>query len=179
MKIIKRAVLVLAVALAFVALPCFAYADNSAGETNGALNIEHKITDNISVVEATPSDETATSTIISDQETPLSIRPYETGWSLANLLATLLTVAIGIGLVASSTMRRNGDEGSSHNFGLTVFGMTAAVMATILFTSTEDIQAQMVAVDSFTVVHIVILAVAILCVALSAKKNVETSSFQL
>jgi hypothetical protein len=178
MKIIKRITLALAVVL-MLALPCFAYAENSIGETDGTLSAEQALADDISVVEATPSDDTAASTALPEQEPPLSIRPYETGWSLTNLLASLLTIAIGIGLVISSTMRRNNDDGSSSNFGLTVFGMTAAVMATILFTSTEDIQTQMIVADSFTVVHLVILAVAVLCVALSMKKTEEVSSIHL
>jgi hypothetical protein len=164
MKIIKRAALALMLALLF-ALPSYAYADTNASEP--------------SAVETTTSDELAASTTIPEQETPLSIRPYETGWSLINLLASLLTVIIGIGLVVVSTIRRNDDDGSPNNFGLTVFSMTAAVMATILFTSTADIQTQMIAVDSFTAVHVVVLAVAILCAVLSTKKSVGVSSIQL
>jgi hypothetical protein len=179
MRIIKRVALALAIVLVF-ALPCAAYADSGTSEAGGALNIEQRIADNISIAEATPSDAAAASMNIPEQDIPLSIRPYEKGWSVANLLASLTTVVIGVGLVVSSTLRRNDDDdGSSNNFGLTVFGMTAAVMATILFTSTEDMQTQMIVADGFTVVHVVILAVAVLCAVLATKKNEEVSSVQL
>jgi hypothetical protein len=178
MRIIKRAVLALAVALVF-ALPCSAYADSSASEADGVLNIEQKIAGNTSIAEAASSDAAVASRNIPDQDIPLSIRPYEQGWSLTNLFASLVTVIIGVSLVISSTLHRNNNDGSSNNFGLTVFGMTAAVMATILFSSTADIQTQMIAVDSFTVVHIVIMAVAILCAVLSMKKSEEEASVQL
>jgi hypothetical protein len=111
---------------------------------------------------------------VPDEQTPLSVRAYESGWSLVNLVASLLTIIIGVGLVGLSMMRqhKSGEQVSS-NFGLTIFGMAAAVISTILFTSTGDIQAQPTAVDGYTVVHLTILAVSILCAFLSVRKDLQ------
>jgi hypothetical protein len=112
---------------------------------------------------------------IPDTEIPLSVRPYETGWSAVNLTASLLTIIIGVTLVILSVIRRNDKASSSNTFGLAIFGMTAAILSTILFTSTAEIQAKMVVADSFTVAHLAVLAVAILCAALTMKRSTEVS----
>jgi hypothetical protein len=110
---------------------------------------------------------------IPDSETPLNIRPYERGWSLVNLVAALLTIIIGVGLVGFSMVQRQHGGRMPDNFGLTVFGMAAAVISTILFTSTEDVQSQMIAVDGFTVIHITVLGIAFLCAFLSVRKDLQ------
>jgi hypothetical protein len=108
---------------------------------------------------------------IPDQQTPLIPRPYERGWALVNLLVSLLTIIIGVGLVGLSMVQRQRRVRTSNSFGLTVFGMAAAVISTILFTSTEDLQSRMVVVDGFTVIHLAVLAVSVLCVYLSVRKE--------
>jgi hypothetical protein len=164
--------------LFLIGLPCFAYAHASEGtiETandtvNVAVNDEQESSYAARLFEASPSGATTQTTTISEQQVPLVMLPYETGWALANLLASLLTVVVSVFLVFSSSLRRNNGERGSEGYGLTVFSMTAAIMTTILFASTEDIQSQMVVFDSLTVVHVALLAVAILCVVLSVKKN--------
>jgi hypothetical protein len=119
------------------------------------------------------SGETPEGETIPEEETPLSIKPYELGWSVVNLLATLLTIIIGVVLVVLSMVQRSGKDQTSNSFGLTVFGMAAAVISTILFVSTEDMRMRMIAVDSFTVAHVAVLAVAVLCAALSVRKEAQ------
>jgi uncharacterized membrane protein len=94
---------------------------------------------------------------------------------VVNLVTSLLTVVIGVALVVFSVVRRNDKAHSSNTFGLAIFGMAAAILSTILFTSTEEIQYKMVVVDSFTVAHLAVLAVAVLCVVLAMRRGTEVS----
>jgi hypothetical protein len=177
MKIWKRIILAMVCALV-LAFPLLVYAENDA--TNGSSDAEQTTTTRGAVgdaVEAEPADD---GTTIPEEETPLSRRSFEPGWALVNLLASLLTIIIGVTLVTYSMLSRSKGEQSGsdgqqppNNFGLAVFGMFAAVISTILFTSTEDLSSRMIVVDSFTVVHIAVLAVSILCAVLSVKREAE------
>ncbi|MDR0350418.1 MAG: hypothetical protein LBH64_02570 [Coriobacteriales bacterium] len=112
-------------------------------------------------------------TEIVEPNIPLSIRPYETGWSVVSLFASLITVIIGVVLTVLSVLRRSRKRHASNRLGLAIFGMAAAIVSTILFTSTEELQSQMILADSFTPVHVAMMAVAILCAFLFAKKETE------
>ncbi|MDR2106347.1 MAG: hypothetical protein LBP24_02960 [Coriobacteriales bacterium] len=164
-----RWIVLTAAFLCMLGLPAVIYADDSVADTpadiSSALNIE----------QSTPSggEAGAEQQTISEGESPLSPQPYERGWSLVNLLISLLTIIIGIGLVALSMVQRQRDGRVPENFGLTVFGMASAVISTILFTSTEDIQAQMVVIDNFTTIHITVLGVSLLCVFLFLRKDLQ------
>ncbi|MDR0350456.1 MAG: hypothetical protein LBH64_02770 [Coriobacteriales bacterium] len=114
--------------------------------------------------------------VIPESETPLSIRPYELGWALVNLLAALLSLVIGVAMAVMTMLQRQADERQvSDSFGLTVFSMAAAAFSMILFTSTEDFSAGMILVDSFTVAHIALLAVALVCGALFLRRDAGKS----
>jgi hypothetical protein len=182
----KSAILI-AVLLLGLSLSVLAYADE--GVQDAALDSAASVTGETYAVDATDSaagaasDETAAGEAddpqtIPEQQTPLIAKPHERGWALVNLLASFLTVAIGVGLVGLSMMQRQRSTSASGSFGLTVFGMAAAVISTILFTSTEDIQTRMVAVDGFTVIHIAVLAVSILCVYLSVRKEPQKETWR-
>jgi hypothetical protein len=111
---------------------------------------------------------------IPDEETPRSILPYELGWSLVNLFLSLLTTIIGLSLIVFFVLQKRDGLYPSNSFGLTVFGMLAALISLILFVSTEDLQSQMIMADSFTVAHIALLTVAVLCAGLSMKKDKQS-----
>jgi hypothetical protein len=151
--------------------------EGAAGDAgNGAIEGD--------AIEGDPSDGTGegvdqATEAIPEEEPPLSTRAFEEGWALVNLLASLLSIVLGVALVSSSTLRRfrNGQPSSDdqqlpQNFGLAVFSMLAAVISTVLFASTEDLGSHMIVADSFTVVHIALLAVAVLCTVLSLKKDI-------
>jgi hypothetical protein len=179
---------VLALALSF---PLFAFADkdlnsvvtdaaNTASETSTTSEDEAQgagVATGAASTEAPATDQMTQEDVtkISEAEIPLSVRPYEIGWSLVSLIASLLTIIIGVTLMVFSVVRRNDRAHSSSTFGLSIFGMAAAILSTILFTSTEEIQAKMVLVDSFTVAHLAVLTVAVLCAILTMKRGVETS----
>jgi hypothetical protein len=111
--------------------------------------------------------------VIDEGQSPLSPQPYAKGWSLVNLLISLLTIIIGVTLVGLSMIQRERDGRVPNNFGLTVFSMASAVISTILFTSTEDVQTQMIAIDNFTIIHITILGVSLLCAFLFLRKDLQ------
>lgn len=114
---------------------------------------------------------------IPDSDTPLSIRPHELGWALVNFLTAALALVIGVAMVVSTMLQRQMHGGRlSDKFGLTVFSMSAAILSIILFTSTEDFSASMIMVDSFTVAHIALLAVALICGALYLKRDSRKST---
>jgi hypothetical protein len=107
------------------------------------------------------------------RDVPHNAAPYEPGWSVVNLMALILTILIGVAMVFSSMLEQEKLGHASRNFSLAVISLLAAVLATILFTSTEDIGSHMIAIDNFTVAHIVILAAAIFCAVLSVKRSEE------
>jgi hypothetical protein len=168
-------------ALAFsFSLFAFAETDSDSVET-GAISAVSGDGQEASSTEATTETPAVEQTIeedatsIPDAEIPLVVRPYEMGWSVVNLVASLLTIIIGVTLVIMSVIRRGDKERSPNAFGLAIFGMVAAILSTILFTSTEEIQSKMVVIDSFTVAHLAVLAVAILCAVLTMKRGAEVS----
>ncbi|MDR1013468.1 MAG: hypothetical protein LBL86_00570 [Coriobacteriales bacterium] len=114
---------------------------------------------------------------IPDNDTPLSVRPYELGWALVNFLTASLALVIGVAMVVSTMLRRQAEGGRlSDKFGLTVFGMSAAILSIILFTSTEDFSTPMILVDSFTVAHVVLLVVALTCGVFYLRRDPDKSS---
>jgi hypothetical protein len=134
-------------------------------------------------VESTAAESaTEEETAIAEEEPPLSAKVYEGGWSLVNLLVVLLTVVVGVALVIRSMLRpqddtkEQGESQPSSSFGLSVLAMAAAIVSTILFTSTQDITAHMVAVDNFTFIHIAVLAIAVFCVVCSVRQDVKSKS---
>ncbi|MDR1083162.1 MAG: hypothetical protein LBL27_04765 [Coriobacteriales bacterium] len=194
-KVLKKVTLI-AVLIVALSLPVFAYGDDApggaaSGKSQSSPTIEETPLGTETTPEAPAADETAKNgessstdtstttdtgaddTTIPEEEVPLSIRAYELGWSLVSFIATLLTVIIGVGLVVYSMIRRDSAKPGSDNFGLAVFSMAAAVISTVLFTSTADFQSSMIVADSFTVVHIAVLAVSILCAVLSLKDDVK------
>jgi hypothetical protein len=173
-----KRILVVIVCVLALAFPLLAYAENDLGAeqtttTRGALGeaIEAESVDGTGEA-VDPATEA-----IPDEETPLSRRSFEPGWALVNLLASLMSIIIGVSLVTYSMLRRNHSDNPDsefqlpQNFGLAVFGMLAAVISTILFTSTEDLSSHMIMVDSFTVVHIAVVTISILCAALTLKRD--------
>jgi uncharacterized membrane protein len=191
MAILKR-ILILAACVLALTFPVLVYAEGDLGGGSDSAtdtpDIEQTTTGGDAADSGAATGDAATGTepgdgteteAIPEEETPLSKRSFESGWALVNLLASLVSIIIGVALMTHSMLRRSRDErsdfGSSQlpqNFGLAVFGMLAAVISTILFTSTEDLGSRMILVDSFTVVHIAVLAVAVLCAVLSIKKDV-------
>lgn len=166
-----------------LAFPLLAYAENNLGSgtddkasTPGA---EQTATNRSAVGDAAAVGSVDSETEnIPEEDTPLSKRSFELGWSLINLLASLASIIIGVALVTYSMLRRPrgellnpGEPQLPQNFGLAVFGMLAAVISTVLFTSTADLSARMIVADSFTVVHIAILAISILCAVLTLKRD--------
>jgi drug/metabolite transporter (DMT)-like permease len=148
-------------------MPLMAFADEPSQTTPEQTNTTY--------IEVTPSTETdSKATTIADETVPLSIKPYEYGWALFNLLATVLTV--GIAIILAITMIVNKKKGSalSNNVGLSVFALVAAGLSVVLYFGTEPpLDTQMLIVDSYSVAHVSVLAVAILCAALSVKKDVK------
>ncbi|MDR1184965.1 MAG: hypothetical protein LBK67_09225 [Coriobacteriales bacterium] len=168
-------------ALAF-SLSLFAFAEEDpdgvgadVASTTFAVSSEEQEMQDIDAATEAPSAGQTTEETIPDTEIPLIVRPYETGWSVVNLIASLLTIAIGVTLVILSVIHRGDKTRSSNSFGLAIFGMVAAILSTILFTSTEEIQSKMLVIDGFTVAHLAVLAVAVLCAVLTMKKGAEAS----
>jgi hypothetical protein len=159
--------------------PLFAYAEIDADETTEGVTAEQTMPYVETISETTDPatvnalDETSEVEALPEEETPLVNKAYERGWSVVNLFATILTIVIGIVLVVFSLLHRRSEDHAPNTFGLTVFGMVAAVISTVLFVSTEDVRLRMIAVDSFTVVHVAVLAVAILCAILTVRKDVQ------
>jgi hypothetical protein len=160
-----------------LALSSLAFADETtegaASGTDGAV-----IAQTVSSADSStdPSADNTETQTIPDERTPLIMQPHEEGWSVVNLVASLLAIIIGVALVGLSMAQRQRDSHVSKNLGLTVFSMAAAVISTILFTSTEDVQAQMVGIDGFTVIHVAMLAVSVLCAYLSLRKDSHKNS---
>jgi hypothetical protein len=144
-----------------------AYADN---DTNGA-GTDITATDAASNSPAMTGEEGDTSETLSEDEPPLSTAPHRSGWSLINLLATLTTTTIGVLLAVSFMVQKKNEDLLPNGFGLTVFSMIAAVISIILFVSTENLQLSMIAANSFTVAHVAVLSVSILCMTLTVKKE--------
>jgi hypothetical protein len=161
--------------LMIFSFPLWAFAE--AGTTQGDSEELIAPTANTLATEIRADTDTETDpTIITEADIPLSVVPYETGWSIVSLCASIFTIIIGVALVTMSMMRKgNGKGRPSNNFGLAVFSMVAAIVSTVLFTSTEEIQASMIVADSFTVVHVALLAVSVLCAFLFLKKDPKTS----
>jgi hypothetical protein len=165
-------------ALAF-SFSLFAFAeegpDSVGTDVTSAVSGDEQETQGTDVTTETPSVGPVVEENIPDAEIPLVVRPYETGWSVVNLAASLFTIIIGVTLVILSVARRSDRVRSSNAFGLAIFGMVSAILSTILFTSTEEIQSKMVVIDSFTVAHLAVLAVAIFCAVLTMKRGAEVS----
>jgi hypothetical protein len=181
-----KRILILTACVLALAFPLFAYAENNLGSTGDPSEAEQTTTTRSAIGDAVeaesvngteePVDPNAET--ITEKDTPLSKLPFEPGWALVNLLASLVSIIIGVTLVTYAMLRRpHGDQPDlsdsqlPQNFGLAVFGMLAAVISTILFTSTEDLSMRMILVDSFTVAHIAVLAISILCAALTLKRD--------
>jgi hypothetical protein len=160
--------------LLLIGLPFSAYANADEGTTGATGDTTEVIVaseqDGVNATQPVESSSPDTAAV-SEPRVPLVMRPHETGWALSNLLASLLTIIISVSLVFRSTIRRDDHKRVPEGFGLTIFSMSAAIMTTILFTSTGDIHSQMVVFDSLTAAHVALLAVSILCTALSMKKN--------
>jgi small basic protein len=166
-KKLKGAILFSILVVLMFSFPAYAFAE---GDTDGSDPEGLAISaDSEQAIEAEASD-------ISESDIPLGVRPYETGWSVISLCASLLAIVIGVVLVTLFMVRKNSSPPQlSNNFGLAVFAMIAAIISTVLFTSTEEIQSQMILADSFTVAHIAILAVSLLCLGLSLRKEARAS----
>jgi hypothetical protein len=159
-------ILAIILALSF-SFSTIAYAEN---DTNGA-GTDITATDVASDSPATTGEEGDPSETILEEEPPLSTAPYRSGWSLVNLVATLTATAIGVFLAVSFMVQKKNEDLLPNGFGLTVFSMIAAIISIILFVSTENLQLSMIAVNSFTVAHVAVLSVSILCMALTVKKE--------
>jgi hypothetical protein len=162
--VVKQIVVAVILALLF-SFSTIAYAEN---DTNGA---DITAIDAASDSPATTGEQGDTSETILEEEPPLSTAPYRLGWSLVNLLISLTTTAIGVLLAASFMMQKKNEDLLPNGFGLTVFSMIAAIISIILFVSTENLQLSMIAVNSFTVAHVAVLSVSILCMVLTVKKE--------
>jgi cytochrome bd-type quinol oxidase subunit 2 len=151
-------------ALAF-ALPSFVFADEPASPA----------TDNPPANEqAVQQGYAPDQVIIMEDPVPLSNKPWEYGWSLFNLIATILTVAIAVILAIAMVASRRKDKKPNNRFGLSIFAFIAAFLSVLLFAGTQPItvpNAQMLIFDSYSVAHVSVLAVAILCGALSVRKE--------
>jgi hypothetical protein len=191
---IIRCIAVTAAFLLALALPVFAYADEGVPDTADTPSSAEQMSptpgsatdaSNASDAPSAPASDAAINLeggagsdvrVIDEGQSPLSPQPYEQGWSLVNLLLSLLTVIIGVTLVGFSMLQRQRGSHVPSNFGLTVFSMASAVISTILFTSTEDVQTQMIAIDNFTIIHITILGVSLLCAFLFLRKDLRKDS---
>jgi hypothetical protein len=171
---------VLTALMLFFALPFVAFADNNPEETTGNPPVAEQPADADTKAATDTSegdDEVDGAITISGEEVPLAEAP-RAGWSLFNLLATALTVIIALGMAASVVMRREKsgqtENGQTENgFGLSVFSIVAAIFSTALFASTANFSSFMVPVDSYTIAHISMLAVAVLCAVTSTKRLTE------
>jgi hypothetical protein len=164
----RRIILTTVLVLSF-SFSTIAYADNNTGDAGtdaAAMNAAAAPDPN-----ATTGEEGDPSQTILEEEPPLSTGPYRAGWSLINLLISLTTTAIGVFLAASFMVQRKNDELLPSGFGLTVFSMIAAIISIILFVSTENLQLSMIAANSFTVAHVAVLSVSVLCATLTVKKE--------
>jgi hypothetical protein len=163
--------ILLAIAVAF-AFPVLAFADepDSTSPTNPPASEQP-------APQATPTNTATTNdqaTVIADDEVPLSYKSFEYGWSLFNLLATVLTVVIAVILAFTLISSRAKNGKGSTKLGLSVFAFVAAILSIVLFAGTEPITVQgarMLIVDSYSVAHVSVLAVAILCAALSIRRE--------
>jgi hypothetical protein len=166
--VIRRAILATVLVLSF-GFSTIAYADNDTGGvgTDAAAMDAAAVSD----PDATTGEEGDPSQTILEEEPPLSTGPYRVGWSVVNLLISLTTTAIGVLLAASFMVQKKNGDLLPNGFGLTVFSMIAAIISIILFVSTENLQLSMIAANSFTVAHIAVLSVSVLCVALTVKKE--------
>jgi hypothetical protein len=160
-----RIVAILTVIVLAFGLPAFALADEL-----GAQKTARTAT-------TTPAATTEDITAIPDNEVPLSNKSYEYGWALFNLLATVVTAGLAVFLAVGLTLRKLRSEEMGNSLGLSVFAFISAVLAIVLFVGTEPLNVpntQMLIVDSYSVAHVSVLAVAALCAVLTLKKDVKS-----
>jgi hypothetical protein len=164
--------------VALLGLSSLAYADDGNDAASGAQPASDAQSAPATQPDSATQSDPATQAV-TESETPRSIRPYELGWALTNLFATVLTLAIGVVMVIQTMLRRqNNTNAMSGGVGLTAFSAASAALSTVLFTSTEDLSARMIVADSFTVVHIALLAVAVLCAVLSMRRDARRSTLE-
>lgn len=127
-----------------------------------------------------PAVDTTTSandaTTMTDPAVPLSNKPYEYGWALFNLLATGITAAIAVFLAALLIVKKIRSQRLDNSLGLSAFAFIAAALSIVLFAGTEPLNvpnARMILVDSYSVAHISVLVVAILCAVLTVVREVK------
>jgi hypothetical protein len=179
--ILKKSVtLFMAIMLTF-AVAAVAFADEPSSSSADNRPAIEQTTPSATSPSATATDNSGTTgvdngeTTIPEDEVPLSKKPYELGWALFNLLATVFTAIIAVFLAVSLIRGRNKGEKQNNNFGLSIFSIIAAILSIVLFAGTEDFSMSMIIVDSYSVAHVSVLAVAILCAALSFKRDVRST----
>lgn len=169
---VRSFLIVFAISALVLALPALAFADEPSPTTDSSFALTQTATQAASTAETSAGD----TVTIPEDEVPQSNKAYEYGWALFNLLATALTTIIAVVMMAFLLINRNRVDKPNNNSGLSVFAIIAAVFSVVLFAGTEPLgvpNAQMLIVDSYSVAHVSVLAVALLCAALAVKKDVK------
>ena len=124
----------------------------------------------------------AAPTEIEEPEVPLAA-PVGS-WALINLITTILSVIIALGMLLTGLFKKTyekedteNDEEDNEDKGKhkksKVFGILPAVLSVILFIMTEDIRLPMVLIDKWTIPMVIILIISIILAYLTRNKKKE------
>jgi len=105
-------------------------------------------------------------------------------WALVNLIATILSVLMALGMIITfftgkekeeeDENEKDEDEEESQNRKESKFlGLIPAILSVIVFIRTEDMRLPMVYIDRYTLLMVIILAVALLLAIVTRNRKKE------
>ncbi len=119
---------------------------------------------------------------IEEPEVPLAASVGS--WALINLITTILSVIIALGMLLTGLFKKTyekedteNDEEDNEDRGKhkksKIFGILPAVLSVMLFIMTEDIRLPMVLIDKWTIPMVIILIISIILAYLTKNKKKE------
>ena len=120
--------------------------------------------------------------VVEEEEVPLALLG---NWALVNLITTILSAIVALGMLLTGLFKKTYEEENSNNKEneededegkhklSKVFGLLPAILSIILFIMTEDMSLPMILIDRWTLPMVFILVITIVLAVLTKNKKKE------